>query len=128
MANDSKKPMISEVSFESKWARWTLFSIGVIALLLSVAIRFQPEWFPKGWKVAFDLLGRVGIVCVATWLAWPLLMSLNKLPGGILLVFGIMLTMILFTVRKQSIYLLGPVMAVIVILTMGASWIRRWKA
>ena len=115
-----------EFSSES-FVRWGMFAVGASLVSLSLLLKWQPSLLPSGTDAVIDLTARVGLICLASWLAWPVFMAVKKAPGGMLLIIGIFFTAFMFIVRKQSIYILGPYMAIAIAAAMILGWIRRMK-
>jgi hypothetical protein len=121
-------PKMQETQLSSaSFVRWGMFSIGAALIALSLLLKWQPSLMPRGTDSAIDVSARVGLICLASWLAWPVFATIRKAPGGILLVAGVIFTLIMFSVRKQSIYILGPYMAVAIIAALILGWIRKTK-
>ncbi|MCU0719038.1 MAG: hypothetical protein MUC83_04990 [Pirellula sp.] len=121
-------PKVQETAPSSaSFVRWGMFTIGATLMALSLLLKWQPSLLPRGTDTAIDLSARVGLICLASWLAWPVFATIKKAPGGILLIAGIMFTVIMFAVRKQSIYILGPYMAIAIIAALILGWIRKTK-
>lgn len=111
----------------ANFVRWGMFTIGATLMALSLLLKWQPSLLPRGTDSAIDLSARVGLICLASWLAWPVFATIKKAPGGILLIAGVIFTVIMFAVRKQSIYILGPYMAIAIIAALILGWIRKTK-
>ena len=111
----------------ANFVRWGMFAIGATLVALSLLLKWQPSLLPRGTDTAIDLSARVGLICLASWLAWPVFATIKKAPGGLMLVAGVIFTVIMFAVRKQSIYILGPYMAVAIIAALILGWIRKTK-
>jgi hypothetical protein len=121
-------PKMQETDLSSaNFVRWGMFAIGATLMALSLLLKWQPSLLPRGTDSAIDLSARVGLICLASWLAWPVFATIKKAPGGILLIAGVMFTVIMFAVRKQSIYILGPYMAIAIIAALILGWIRKTK-
>jgi hypothetical protein len=111
----------------ANFVRWGLLVVGSGMLGTSLLLKWQPSLLPRGTEVAIDMTARIGVVCVAAWLAWPMLASLRRVPGGVILVAGVILTFVLFAIRKQTIYVLGPYMAVAIVLALVVGWLRKLR-
>ncbi|MCU0711996.1 MAG: hypothetical protein MUC43_08045 [Pirellula sp.] len=124
MAN--QKVQETDIS-SANFVRWGMFVIGATLISLSLLLKWQPSLLPRGTDSAIDVSARVGLICLASWLAWPVFAALRRAPGGILLIVGVFFTAIMFTIRKQSIYILGPYMAIAIIAAIILGWIRKNK-
>ncbi|XZE20281.1 hypothetical protein SH449x_000146 [Pirellulaceae bacterium SH449] len=122
----SPEPQQSDL-FTANFVRWGMFCVGVALIAGSLLLKWQPALLPRGTDGAIDISARVGLICLASWLAWPVLEVIRKAPGGILLVAGIMFTGIMFVVRKQTIYILGPYMLIAIIAAFFVGWLRKGK-
>lgn len=121
-------PKMQETQHSSaSFVRWGMFSIGAALMTLSLLLKWQPSLMPRGTDSAIDVSARVGLICLASWLAWPVFATIKRAPGGLLLIAGIIFTLIMFSIRKQSIYILGPYMAVAVVAALILGWIRKSK-
>ncbi|MFN7876072.1 MAG: hypothetical protein ACK5PB_12185 [Pirellula sp.] len=119
----TSEPQQSTASF----VRWGMFSIGAVLMALSLLLKWQPSLMPRGTDSAIDISARVGLICLASWLAWPVFATIKRAPGGILLIAGVIFTLIMFSVRKQSIYILGPYMAVAIVAALILGWLRKTR-
>lgn len=118
-----QEPQFSSASF----VRWGMFFIGAALMALSLLLKWQPSMMPRGTDSAIDVSARVGLICLASWLAWPVFATIRRAPGGLLLIAGVVFTFVMFSVRKQSIYILGPYMAIAIIAALILGWIRKSK-
>jgi len=123
---DNPKNEWKEYSSE-RFVRWGMFTVGSVLVALSLLLKWQPSLLPSGTDAVMDLTARVGLICLASWLAWPVFIAVKKAPGGAILIIGIFFTAFMFIVRKQSIYILGPYMAIAIVAAMILGWLRKQK-
>ena len=105
--------------------RWGMLAVGLTMLATSLVLRIQPSLLSKGTSLIADLFGKVGLVFLAAWLAWPAVIALRKAPGGMLVLAGAMATMLLFVYRPRTIYLTGPFIGIAAGLAIIVGWIRK---
>jgi hypothetical protein len=51
--------------------RWLVLLAGLGLIALALVLRLQPSLLSKDSALASDMLGKVGIVFLCGWLAWP---------------------------------------------------------
>lgn len=119
------KPLPKSAPLEPQFMRWVVLAIAVVLLLSSFSLRMRPSLLPRDTLLASDILGKVGLVMLCTWLAWPALVSLWHAPGRILLLGTFAITAIMFIYNPKTLYFLGPFLVVAIVLATLAGWIRR---
>ncbi len=98
---------------------------GIVLLVLGLSLRLAPQvWDGQRW-LATDSLSKVGLVLVCTWLAWPALESIRRIPGGPGLLIACTVVFGLFLYRPKTLLLTGPFLAVAIAVAYVRSWIRR---
>lgn len=104
--------------------RFLALVFGSALLLLGLSMRIAPQvWDGQRW-LASDTLSKVGLVLIATWLAWPALESIRRTPGGATLLVACTAVFGLFLYRPKTLFLTGPFLAVAILV----AYIRRWLA
>lgn len=95
---------------------------GVVLLILGLTMRFAPEvWDGQRW-LATDTLSKVGLFMVCVWMAWPVIESIRKTPGGAMLLVACTAVFGLFLYRPKTLMLTGPFLAVAI----GIAYLRHW--
>lgn len=107
--------------------RWIALALAIVLLLCSLVLRFQPTLLPKGSELASDIVGKVGIVTLCVWFAWPALETIGRAPGGFALVFGGIFTIILFIYQRKTILITGPILIVAIGMAYAVTWLRKFK-
>ena len=128
MPSPAQKPSTRKLTDEELSAiilRWGMLAVGLTMLTTSLVLRAQPSLLPKDTSLIADLFGKVGLVFLAAWLAWPAVIALRKAPGGMLVLAGVMATMLLFVYRPRTIYLTGPFIGIAAGLAISVGWIRK---
>ena len=104
--------------------RWIALTLSIALIAISLALRLQPSLIPKGSALASDMFGKVGIVLMCVWLAWPALEALWRAPSGIALVMAALVVLVLFIYRPRTIYVTGPFIAIAAGLAILLGWVR----
>ena len=117
----------STASDERAHVRWLVLAAGLGMMLFAVALHFQPSLLPKDSALAADIFGKVGIVLMCTWLAWPGIEMLLRAPSGAILFFAIVFAAGLFVYKPKTLYVTGPFLAVGVVLAILLGWVRNRK-
>lgn len=107
--------------------RWLSLAISIALIAISLALRLQPSLIPKGSALASEMFGKVGIVLMCVWLAWPVLETLWRAPSGIALVMASLVVLALFVYRPRTIYVTGPFLAIAAGLAILLGWVRNFK-
>lgn len=124
-AGKPKSRKLTDEELSALILRWGMLVVGLTMLLASLILRVQPSLLSKGTSLIADMFGKVGLVFLAAWLAWPAVIALRKAPGGMLVLVGAMATMLLFVYRPRTIYLTGPFMGIAAGLAVIVGWIRK---
>ncbi len=104
--------------------RWVALALAVILILASLIIRLQPQLLPKSSTLASDLVGKVGIVTLCIWLAWPAIETLLRAPSGIAFAVAGGFAALLFIYRPKTIYVTGPFLLVGAALMLILNWLQ----
>lgn len=104
--------------------RWLILAAGLGLMLLAVVLHFQPSLLLKDSALASDVFGKVGIVLMCTWLAWPGIEMLLRAPSGAVLFIAIVFAAALFVYKPKSLYVTGPFLAVGAVLAILLGWMR----
>jgi hypothetical protein len=107
--------------------RWVALILAIGLLVASLVLKLQPSLLPKDSSLASELIGKVGVVTLCLWLAWPTIEALWKAPGGLAVVVASLFVFGLFVYRPKTIYLTGPFLAIAAVLALLAGWIRKNK-
>ncbi len=95
---------------------------GVVLLTMGVTMRIAPEvWDGQRW-LATDSLSKVGLFMICVWLAWPVIESIRKTPGGAMLLVACTAVFGLFLYRPRTLLLTGPFLAIAI----GIAYLRGW--
>lgn len=105
--------------------RWMVLVASLGLMLFAVVLRLQPSLLSKDTGLASATFGKVGIVLMCAWLAWPAVEMLWRAPSGLSLFVGVILAAGLFVYRPKTLYITGPFLAVAAILTFLLGWISR---
>ena len=122
--NPKRRPPQNQTSNERIHLRWLVLAAGLGLILFAIALHFRPSLFPKDSALASDLFGKVGIVFMCTWLAWPGIEMLWRAPSGAILFFAILFAAGLFVYKPKTLYVTGPFLAVGAILAILLGWVR----
>jgi hypothetical protein len=110
---------------EATFVRWTMFGIAVFLLVVAFSLRMRPSLLPRDTLLMSDLLGKVGLVMLCAWIAWPALYTLWQSPGRLILFSIIAVAGILFLYRPKTLYFTGPFVAIAAILAVLTGWVRK---
>ena len=119
----SRSPQ-NDVINERAHLRWFILAAGLGLMLLAVVLHFQPSLLPKDSALASDVFGKVGIVLMCTWLAWPGIEMLLRAPSGAILFIAIFFAAALFVYKPKTLYVTGPFLAVGAVLAILLGWMR----
>jgi hypothetical protein len=100
-------------------------ALGLLAV--STVLRLQPSLLSKDSGLASDAFGKVGIVLMCVWLAWPGMMLLWRSPYGMSLVLGAAVVVGFFVYRPKTLLITGPFLAIAIVLALILGWVRRLK-
>ena len=96
-------------------------------MVFAVVLRLQPSLLAKDTALASDVFGKVGIVFVCAWLAWPAIELIWRSPSGIALFISIGFAAGLFVYRPKTLWITGPFLAVAAVLAILLGWIRNQR-
>lgn len=122
----SKTPQQTPRS-EMAHMRWMVLAVSLGLMLFAVVLRLQPSLLSKDTALASDLFGKVGIVFMCTWLAWPAIEMLWRAPSGMALFIAIVFAAGLSIYNRKTLYITGPFLAVAAVLAILLGWIRNQK-
>lgn len=105
--------------------RWLVLAVALGLMALALVLRFQPSILPRDAALASDLFGKVGIVFMCTWLAWPAIELLWRAPSGMALFIAILFAAGLSIYNRKTLYVTGPFLAVAAILAILLGWVRK---
>lgn len=128
MSSPAQKPSPRKLTDEELSAlilRWGMLAVGLTLMTTSLVLMAQPSLLSRDTSLIADMFGKVGLVFLAAWLAWPAVIALRKAPGGMLVLVGVMATMLLFVFRPKTIYLTGPFIGIAAGLAIIVGWIRK---
>lgn len=96
--------------------------LGIVLIVLGMTMRFAPAvWDGQRW-LATDTLTKVGLVLICMWLAWPIVESIRRTPGGALLLVACTGAFGLFLYRPRTLLLTGPFLAIAIAVAYLRSW------
>ena len=124
-ANQESKPQPPVRNSEMANVRWLVLIAGLGLMLFAVVLRLQPSLLSKDTGLASDTFGKVGIVLMCAWLAWPAIELLWRAPSGMYLFVAILFAAGLFVYQKKTLYVTGPFLAVAAVLAFLVGWISR---
>lgn len=104
--------------------RWMVLAVSIGLMLFAVVLRLQPSLLSKDTALASDLFGKVGIVFLCTWLAWPAIEMLWRAPSGMALFIAIVFAAGLSIYNRKTLYVTGPFLAIAAVLAILLGWIR----
>ena len=107
--------------------RWLVLAAGIGLLIIALVLRLQPSLLSKDTALASDVFGKVGIVFMCAWLAWPAIELIGKSPSGLALFVSIAFAAALFVYRPKTLWITGPFLAVAVVLAILLGWIRNQR-
>ena len=107
--------------------RWMVLAASLGLMLFAVVLRLQPSLLSKDTALASDLFGKVGIVFMCTWLAWPAIEMLWRAPSGMALFIAIVFAAGLSIYNRKTLYITGPFLAVAAVLAILLGWVRKQK-
>lgn len=109
------------------FVRGMLLALALGALVCSLMLRFNLDWFSGGSLAVSELMGRVGLVLLCGWWAWPTFKHIRSAPGGFLVLITSFVAAILFIARPKSALLIVPVVLALAAVASLLGWFRRLK-
>ena len=125
--NRKSKPPQKVRRSEMAHMRWMVLAVSIGLMLFAVVLRLQPSLLSKDTALASDLFGKVGIVFMCTWLAWPAIEMLWRAPSGMALFIAIVFAAGLSIYNRKTLYITGPFLAVAAVLAILLGWVRNQK-
>ena len=107
--------------------RWMVLAASLGLMLFAVVLRLQPSLLSKDTALASDLFGKVGIVFMCTWLAWPAIEMLWRAPSGMALFIAIVFAAGLSIYNRKTLYITGPFLTIAAVLAILLGWVRNQK-
>ena len=104
--------------------RWVALALSILLILASLILRLQPQLLPKSSSLASELLGKVGIVTLCIWLAWPAIETMLRAPSGMAFAAASGFAIILFIYRPKTIYITGPFLLVGAGIILILNWLK----
>lgn len=123
VSNPTSPPDISE-----KFARGVLLFLAFVFLGVAGFLRFNPDWLSQGSLAVSELTGRIGLVLLCGWFAWPTFRHVRAAPGGLLVIVLCFVAAILFIARPKSALLIVPVVITAGSVVSLLGWIRRGRS
>ena len=122
----NRKPKTPQQVPRSEMAhmRWMVLAVSIGLMLFALVLRLQPSLLSKDTALASDLFGKVGIVFMCTWLAWPAIEMLWRAPSGMALFIAIVFAAGLSIYNRKTLYITGPFLAVAAVLAILLGWVR----
>jgi len=93
-------------------------------MLFAIVLRLQPSILSKDTALASDLFGKVGIVFLCSWLAWPAIEMLWRAPSGVALFVAIAFAAGLSIYNRKTLAVTGPFLAVAAVVAVLLGWLR----
>lgn len=109
-----------------EWAhvRWLVLFAALGLMLFAIVLRLQPSILSKDTALASDLFGKVGIVFLCSWLAWPAIEMLWRAPSGVALFVAIAFAAGLSIYNRKTLAVTGPFLAVAAVVAVLLGWLR----
>ena len=107
--------------------RWLVLAAALGLMAFAMLLRLQPSLLTKDAALASDLFGKVGIVFMCTWLAWPAIEMLWRAPSGIVVFLAILFAAGLSIYNRKTLYVTGPFLAVAAVLAILVGRLRNQK-
>ena len=100
-------------------ARWLALTLGVGLLLVGLSMRFAPVvWDGQRW-LASDSIGKIGLMLLSMWVAWPGIEAIRRAPGGPVLLVACGFVFLLFLQRPKTLLFTGPFIAIAIGIEIG---------
>ena len=116
---------LSDEKNSTDWQRHFLGIAAIILAILAVLARIGFGLSDSGGVWAMGTFGKVSIVMAMTWLAWPQLLQLRKLPGGGAAIASVLACIVLFIARPKLLLYFVPLLVSITLLFGVIAWIQR---
>ena len=126
-ANRKSKQPQQTLRSELAHMRWMVLAASLGLMLFAVVLRIQPSLLSKDTALASEIFGKVGIVFMCMWLAWPAIEMLWRAPSGMALFIAIVFAAGLFVYNRRTLYVTGPFLIVAAALAILLGWIRNQK-
>ena len=126
-ANRKSKPPQQVLRSEMANMRWMVLAASLGLMLFAVVLRIQPSLLSKDTALASEIFGKVGIVFMCMWLAWPAIEMLWRAPSGMALFIAIVFAAGLSIYNRRTLYVTGPFLIVAAALAILLGWIRNQK-
>ena len=123
----TKVPQASPRS-EIAHVRWLVLAASLGLMLFALVLRLQPSLLSKDTALASDLFGKVGIVFLCVWIAWPAMELLWRSPSGAVLTIAIALAAGLSVFNRKTLFVTGPFLAVAAVLAVLLGWMRNKRS
>ena len=104
--------------------RWLVLAAGLGLILFSLVLKLQPSLLSKDTALASDIFGKVGIVFMCAWLAWPAMEVIWRAPSGVALFVSVAFAAGLFVYKPKTLWITGPFLAVATVIAIVLGWIR----
>jgi hypothetical protein len=105
--------------------RWVALALAIGLLTASFVLRIQPDLLPKSWTLASDMFGKVGIVLLCMWLAWPAIEMMVRAPSGTMFVAAGLFSVGLFLYNRKTIYITGPLLVAGIASALMTAWLKK---
>lgn len=123
-ANRKSKPPQQTLRSELAHIRWMVLFAALGLMLFALVLRIQPSLLSKDTSLASEIFGKVGIVFMCMWLAWPAIEMLWRAPSGMALFIAIVFAAGLSIYNRKTLYVTGPFLIVAAALAILLGWIR----
>ena len=125
--NRKSKPPQQILRSEMAHMRWMVLAASLGLMLFALVLRIQPSLLSKDTALASEIFGKVGIVFMCMWLAWPAIEMLWRAPSGMALFIAIVFAAGLSIYNRKTLYVTGPFLIVAAALAILLGWIRNHK-
>ena len=126
-SNSKQKQLQRTPPSEMAHTRWLVLAAGLGLMMFALVLKLQPSLLSKDTAIASDIFGKVGIVFMCMWLAWPGIEMIWRAPSGVALFISIAFSAGLFVYRPKTLWITGPFLAVAAVLAIFLGWIRNQK-
>jgi len=125
--NPKQKQLQQAQRSEMAPTRWLVLAAGLGLMLFALVLKIQPSLLSKDTALASDIFGKVGIVFMCTWLAWPAIEMIWRSPSGVALFISIAFSAGLFVYRPKTLWITGPFLAVAAVIAILMGWVRNQR-
>lgn len=108
-----------------RWRRLSTLGLAIVLSLAAVVIYWVPGASPADAQWLSGLLAKLAIVVAMLWLAFPQIRRLQRMPGGSMMLGGILVLILVFLVRPRLVVYALPMVGTGVGVLMTLKWFSR---